>query len=223
MKGRILEGSYHLLACANYLHNRLKNGSAGHIIVDVGAFEGDTAAFFIHHFPGCHIYAFEPNRKAFKVAQDRLAKYKDVHLFPFALDKEQKHAELQIADNGVSTSLLDFDSNHLFNKEKSEMIECKRLDDVLPERLGRILLLKMDVQGKELDVLRGAVNTLMKTSYILIEMVNKSSYHHSSKYYEVDLFLRSNGFVLASIFSDYNKSGLMEYDGLYENVRLVHF
>ena len=68
--------------------------------------------------------------------------------------------------------------------------------------------MKIDTQGHELNVLEGAKNTLKHVSFILIEMNNHDIYAGSSKYYEIDTWLRSNNFQLADIIVTYKKRDL---------------
>jgi hypothetical protein len=87
---------------------------------------------------------------------------------------------------------------------------------------AKVLLIKLDTQGTELDVLKGAADTLKRTLFVLSEMNNHDDYKHACKYYEVDEWLRQNGFTLADTITSYRNAGRMiEYDAIYINERLV--
>jgi hypothetical protein len=84
-----------------------------------------------------------------------------------------------------------------------------------------ILAIKMDVQGHEFKVLRGAKNTLKNTLFVLTEVSNHDSYQGGAYYYEVDQLLRENGFTLHNIFAPFSfGSSLYEFDSLYINKKL---
>ena len=102
-------------------------------------------------------------------------------------------------------------------KKGTEEIEITKLDISIPvtETVG---ILKIDVQGYELEVLKGAINTLLRTSIILLEMNNHDGYKGSPKYYELDEFLRNQKFTLYDIFPSTKDDGrLKEWDSLYIN------
>ena len=83
---------------------------------------------------------------------------------------------------------------------------------------AKVGILKLDVQGFELEVLIGGSNTLKNTSIIVLEMNNHDGYLGSPKYYEIDEYLRNNGFVLYDIFpSQKNFGQLTEWDTIYIN------
>jgi FkbM family methyltransferase len=75
----------------------------------------------------------------------------------------------------------------------SEVV-TKRLDDI--EELKACDLLKIDVQGSELDVLKGAVLTLRETAVVELEVEFVPLYEEQPLFAEVDIFMRNNGFLL---------------------------
>ena len=84
-----------------------------------------------------------------------------------------------------------------------------------------VLLIKLDTQGTEIEILKGGVETLKKTRFILTEMNNHLLYKRTCQYYEVDEFLRSQSFRLADIVVTYRGDlGVTEYDALYRNTSL---
>lgn len=79
--------------------------------------------------------------------------------------------------------------------ERSEM-KTRRLDDLLPELPGsRADFLKLDVQGFELAVLRGATAVLKETLVVHTEVEFVPMYENQPLFAEVDQFLRGLGFV----------------------------
>ena len=76
----------------------------------------------------------------------------------------------------------------------TQRVQTRRLDD-LPEIAG-IDFLKIDVQGAELDVLRGAQRHLKDTAVIQVEAELVPMYEGQPLFADVDTFLRSQGFLL---------------------------
>jgi FkbM family methyltransferase len=75
----------------------------------------------------------------------------------------------------------------------TEMVQTRRLDD-LRELVGDVDLLKLDVQGAELDVLRGGEELLRSVTLIFTEVEFVSLYKGQPLFAEVDAYLRSQGF-----------------------------
>ncbi|CAE7679795.1 POLD1 [Symbiodinium pilosum] len=79
--------------------------------------------------------------------------------------------------------------------ERSEM-ETRRLDDLLPQIPGRgVDYLKIDVQGFELSVLKGAEQALKDVLVVHTEVEFVDMYEHQPLFADVDSFLRGQGFV----------------------------
>ena len=70
------------------------------------------------------------------------------------------------------------------------------LDAWTERRSGPIDVLKIDVQGAELDVLRGAERSLASVRALELEVEFQSLYVHQPLFGDVDEFLRQRGFIL---------------------------
>ena len=77
--------------------------------------------------------------------------------------------------------------------ETSE-VETVRLDDI--KEIQSCDFLKVDVQGAELDVLKGATRTLGKTVVVELEVEFVPLYKNQPLFAEIDIFMRKNGFLL---------------------------
>ena len=73
-------------------------------------------------------------------------------------------------------------------------VETVRLDDI--KEVTACDFLKIDVQGAELDVLKGAVQTLGSTAVVEMEVEFVPIYENQPLFAEIDLFMRQNGFLL---------------------------
>lgn len=79
----------------------------------------------------------------------------------------------------------------------TEEMDSKRLDD-LPE-VAETDFMKLDIQGAELDVLRGATNLLKRVVVISTEVEFVPLYKDQPLFADVDAFLRGQGFLLHSL------------------------
>jgi hypothetical protein len=98
-------------------------------------------------------------------------------------------------------------------------ILIKRLDEVIdPSDLGPSTLLKIDVQGTELEVLEGAVNILNSIQNIYVECSYQELYAGQHLVSEVMEFLRSQKFQLIGVFNQYDcaERGSLQADFLFE-------
>jgi hypothetical protein len=78
--------------------------------------------------------------------------------------------------------------------------------------------MKIDVQGFEMDVLKGAEMTIGRTDIIVLEANNHEGYKGSAKYYDIDRFMRDHNFSLYNIFPSIIDDGkLKEWDMIYLN------
>lgn len=101
-------------------------------------------------------------------------------------------------------------ADQYFNETHAIVKTARTLDSVVSERKFLLPdLVKIDVQGAELDVLKGGVETLKHAKDILIEIAhveyNKGAPHHD----EVVNFLNELGFQMVANFTRY------DYDGDY--------
>jgi len=80
-----------------------------------------------------------------------------------------------------------------------------RLDDVI-EPNARVGLLKIDVQGYEIEVLHGATRTLGQTEALLIEVNYTQHYNRAVAFDELHAFLNMAGFHLYGISAPYGNA-----------------
>jgi FkbM family methyltransferase len=171
-------------------------------IVDVGAMHlGEGAepyADLLKSVP-CEIIGFEPNvaecEKLIKSGKEGSS-----HFLPYFIGdgSTQTFHECNFA---MTSSLFEPDTallakfhnlEELMRVTKKYPVQTKRLDDI-PE-IKDTDFLKVDVQGGELLVFHGAVQTLKDVLVIETEAIFVPLYKHQPLFSEIDLFLREHGF-----------------------------
>lgn len=115
-------------------------------------------------------------------------------MFHKALGNENKRIKMYVesANNGMSSSVLQ-PKKHLeqypeiiFDRE--EIVEMVRLDNILEDKQNYNFL-TIDVQGYELEVLKGSRETLKNINYILTEVNRDELYENCARVEQLDEFL----------------------------------
>lgn len=113
-----------------------------------------------------------------------------------------KDLELKIASNSYSSSFLNFGSHAKtypdINFEKVIKVKSVTLDSLFKSYgICNEALLVLDLQGGELEALKGATNFLNHFDYIYTEVSNGDLYESQGKWKEITSFLASQNFKLA--------------------------
>lgn len=171
------------------------------VVVDVGANRGQFALDVSKASPHARIFSFEPLSSEAAVFRQVFSGYQNVELRQCALGAATGTARMHVAGAADSSSLLEIGSlqEQIFagtREVRVEEVDVETLDDVLLEHdLSGQALLKIDVQGFELEVLRGARDSLRKFRWIYVELSFVELYVGQPLAHEVIEFLRVQGFV----------------------------
>lgn len=147
-----------------------------------------------------NILMFEPQHNIFKQLVEKLGSRDGIIIENIALGSEKKTAIMfkEEANGGQSSSLL-MPALHLIQYpviqfNDSEKVEVTTLDDYLNKKQQNYNLMTLDVQGYELEVLKGATNTLQNIEYILCEVNRAELYKDCPMVEQIDEFLKQFGF-----------------------------
>ncbi|MEP1094941.1 MAG: FkbM family methyltransferase [Cyclobacteriaceae bacterium] len=192
-------------------------------IIDAGANQGQFAMASSYRFPKSKIYSFEPVPETFaELVQN--TKGNNIECFQYALGDET--GQLTFYQNNyshVSSALKISEENDSPQYDlgiKNELkVPVYRLDDIVSElNVESPCLLKLDVQGLERQVLRGAMNFLEKVDYVLLEVSFVKLYDDQPLFSELDSLLNGLGFSLLSPV-DFHRGArniVIEMDVLYK-------
>lgn len=189
-------------------------GAEALTVLDVGAFTGETAAWFADLFPKATIWAVEPFSDSYAVLA--AADHPRVRPFQFAATDAEGTATLFANDIPHTNSLYPINSESRDSvdisrrREQGVLDEAQLLSSVeVPahrldgfadgQGIGEIDLLKIDVQGAEVDVLRGSSGILERVGVIMIEISLYDYYTSSSSIGAVEELVSPFGFALWSI------------------------
>jgi FkbM family methyltransferase len=171
------------------------------------------------------IVSFEPLSAAHAQLAAQAAKDPDWECRRLALGSEPGTAEINVAGNSWSSSLLEMGERHRRSAPESEYVdtekvEVARLDDVWSELVadGDRAWLKLDVQGFELEALRGAEASLPQIAGIQAELSLVLLYEGAPLYRDVIDHLDERGFRLAGFeqgFEDLDTGETLQVDGVF--------
>ncbi|MEM9585944.1 MAG: FkbM family methyltransferase [Planctomycetota bacterium] len=139
--------------------------------VDVGANIGEFSISVALQHRDAAVVAFEPNSKVrHLLCRNRdLNDLSNLHVFPDAVGDVNGSRMLYQSDDTMLSSLTAFSDRH----QPTETVSVVTLDTLVAEqKLKSIDVLKIDVEGNEFNVLRGAVNAIRRFQPHIIVEVN---------------------------------------------------
>lgn len=131
----------------------------GNVFVDVGANIGYFSFIASRKVgPSGRVFSFEPSQREFGRLQRAvpLNQHSNITAFNIALAESAGQVKLSIDSFHTGLNQIQYEQN----AQQTELIACKRLDEVLHDQY--IDLLKVDVEGAEMKVLRGCEELLQK-------------------------------------------------------------
>jgi FkbM family methyltransferase len=166
--------------------------------IQVGAHHGQEIPIFRQNGIR-NIICFEPVPSNFNILKETVKE--NAQVFNLALGNSNTRIKMNIetANAGQSSSIL---KPHLhlrlypeirFNQEIE--VEMVRLDDFLQNDPNKFNFLCIDVQGYELEVLKGAEKTLVGIDYILCEVNRAMVYQGCPMVEEIDSYLKQFNFT----------------------------
>jgi|GEM_PF-1618428 len=219
---------YRHIEAAIQLAQRMKlNQSANELILDIGGGNGETAMMFSAAFPQTQIMILEPVKKNQESITPLLGAHPNLVLIPKAAGSQASTQKIFIGRNKHTSSFYEMESDresklfsHAIEITESEEVEVIRLDELVSPAQS-ISIMKMDIQGSELEALKGAAGILKRTSVIVLEVNNHDHYKGAPKYNEIDSYLCDQGFELFDILpSTYDNGKLKEWDVIYRKMEV---
>lgn len=189
-------------------------------VVDVGANTGQFAAHINRIFPQAKIFCFEPLADAFAELQ-RWAEPQagQVQVFNLALGDEEGEALMfRHVEHSPSSSLLQTTEvcNQLYPQTQSQdsvTVKLTTLDAALGDQLLQPeILIKLDTQGYERQVIRGAGRSLKQAKACIVEINLFKLYDQQPSFLELALILNEHGYQYAgNLEQTYSVTGEVVY------------
>ena len=186
----------------------IKNFKENDIFYDIGANYGFYTLLAQEFITNGEIYSFEPNPKIFKLLEEnsKLNAFKNTFLNEIALSNQTGEAEFyrrDIVRHSGGSSLIKYSN---FRKYKIIKIKTITLDEYILDHKPPTIM-KIDVEGGEPFVLKGALKLLKKYSPIIIMEFLPDDLHK-----EAANILLNNGYSLFRIENDGSVVSVNERD-----------
>ena len=194
-------------------------------VIDIGANEGQFAHFIRKSGFNGELHSFEPLDEAYQKILKQSSYDKNWKVYQLAVGDACGETEINVSENSVSSSILEMNASHLelapqSRYTKKQTIEIKTLDslkDILALDKGNIFL-KIDTQGFEKNVLKGAEKVLENIKTIQIELSLVPLYNGEDLYFEISKYLYDRGYFLVKIIPGiYDKTSreTLQFDGIF--------
>lgn len=202
-----------------------------HVVLDVGAFKGYFIKCWKKFCPKARFHCFEPTPHTFQKLQELYGDQPDIRLNQAGLAEEAGELEIQMSSNIHSCNSFLAPKQSTWQENRYEVGELTTtqvpvwtLDNYLAEqKIDRVYLMKIDVQGYELKVLQGGEKrALGRIDHILVESGIRPFYEGAPRFSDVFNYLTSQGFHLMGMRAYHlGKNTLMEADMLFRRDDLM--
>jgi FkbM family methyltransferase len=189
-------------------------------VFDIGVYNGTPELY--RAFSDRKLVLFDPLPET---PQKLQARYRNRYEFDFhavALGSADSTLELKIV--GGRSSLLEpikLDKNYVENHSGNISVPVRRLDDVIAERnYAKPYGMKIDTEGFEMQVLKGAPKTLANTEFIIAEVSVRQRFKESYTFSEIVAFLAKRGLEFFAVLNDQPMVQQRFYDCLF--IRKTH-
>ena len=173
-------------------------------IIDIGAHKGEFLENMLKIEKINSFYVFEPQKNIFNELNEKFSKNKKITLFNFAMDKEIANKILKINKLSMTSSLAEINEKSLYLKIKNFLtfsksnfedeyeIQTNTVDKIFENISLQKSLLKIDVEGFEMNVIEGSIIKLKEIPFVLLE--NQFGNHYKNNNFKniIELLSKQN-------------------------------
>lgn len=173
----------------NLLDKKILKKIEGRDVIDGGALWGDSALVFTMYNPKS-IHSFEPMPKSFKQLLETIENNNINNIIPVFSGLGDKKEEKTLYTHGMLSGANLFNCKAVFDEPDSIIetnISTISIDEYVSEKNLDVALIKLDVEGNELETIMGAINTIKDQKPIL----SISIYHLPKDFFEIKPLIES--------------------------------
>jgi FkbM family methyltransferase len=137
------------------------------VVFDVGANCGAASVHFARHYPTATVHAFEPGQEARAFLELNVASLPNVRVHPIGLYSDDRQTRLYRGDEDLGKASV---VRRVVNLDESEPVELRAGAAWAADRgIERVDILKVDVEGCEIEVLDGLADLLPTVKLLYVE------------------------------------------------------
>jgi FkbM family methyltransferase len=187
------------------------------VVFDVGANCGAATVHFAGHHPGAAIHAFEPGREARGYLERNVASLPNVEIHPFGLHSVDQQARLYKGDGDLGMASV---IRRTVNLDESEPVELRAAGAWAADHgIERIDILKVDVEGCEIDVLTSLAGLLPTVKVLFVEYDSRQARKALGRLLDASHELYTGMMLLDQGECVYLRADLAELDAATEHLR----
>jgi FkbM family methyltransferase len=174
-------------------------------VLDIGGNIGQFSKTMRYLLPEAEIYAFEPLTDCFIQIEKLMRGDRKFKAINIGLGDQDAELTMQKSSYAPSSSFLTMSDKHKIAfpqtaDNQDVKVKVKRLDDVAKElKLGKNILIKVDVQGYEEMVLKGGIQTFSKATILIMELSFLELYEEQPLFDDIYQEVRKLGFKFMGI------------------------
>ena len=173
-----------------------------HAVVDIGAHLGLWSESVLELIKPEVLVAIEPSPDTFKQLSQRLSRYPNAKLLPYAVGAKKGKTEFNIFNLTDFNSMLAPQESLYKTYDQLKIVDTINVEvcplDELLKDVGEISILKLDVQGKESEVLTSSPEVVRRTRLILVEVSFVSHYQGDTVFSDLHRLMLDLNFGLYS-------------------------
>jgi FkbM family methyltransferase len=195
------------------LYRRLKEyGVQLHNIIDVGCHQGAWTSKLKLIYPEAHYYLIDPNNHY----EEKLSVLGTFYQEVVGQTEEKRSFNFSnLEQDSTGNSLYDENSSTPFTKRT---ITTKPLQDIVPDQTYE--LIKMDVQGAELEIIEGSLELFQKTKFVQLECPVHNNNKGAPLFEHYINYMANSNFKVFDIDTIFFNTKLMAVDFLFVNNKL---
>jgi len=137
-----------------YLPLSVLNSLKGKVFLDCGGFYGDSALMFAKDYHPSKIYSFEPDPENYAILIETIKHHSLKNVIPISKCLGDKCGQVNFFNMGPFSYVPEGEGN--------SVMEMTTIDAFVAEKILDVGIIKIDIEGYELEVLEGAKKTIIE-------------------------------------------------------------